>query len=152
MKPSPSGGTAMAGRYSHNPAALLSGQLTEWASTGVAPDASGSLAHRGSGAGGVAERATGSGSLAGSLQYPGQDAAACGSGPAPERPRLPVTEAGRARLVLHFRLHGQDKVQPWYHMYRLYVRAHHECCLEAQHRLLSATCQAHSLFCELGVM
>lgn len=111
LAPSPSGGGAMAGRYSQSPAALLDGQLTTWASTGTAPHASGSLAHPGEGAGGGAEGATCSGSLAGSLPYPGLGAAAPGSGPAPERPRLLVGEAGRARPVLHFRLHGQDKVQ-----------------------------------------
>ena len=111
LTPSPSCGSAIAGRYSHSPAALLDGQLTSWASAGTAPHASGSLAHPGDGAGGGAERATWSGSLAGSLPYPGLGAAAPGSGPAPDRPRLPVGEAGRARPVLHFRLRSQDKVR-----------------------------------------
>ena len=111
LTPSPSGGGAMAGRYSHSPAALLDGQLSSWASAGTAPHASGSLAHPGDGAGGGAERATWSGSLAGSLPYPGPGAAAPGSGPAPELPRLPAVEAGRARPVLHFRLYGQDRVR-----------------------------------------
>ena len=111
LTPSPSGGGAMAGRYSQSPAALLDGQLSSWASTGTAPHASGSLAQPGEAAGGGAEHATWSGSLAGSLPYPGLGAAARESGPAPERLRLPVGEAGRARPVLHFRLHGQDKVR-----------------------------------------
>ena len=99
----------MAGRYSQSPAALLGGQRSSWASTGTAPLAGGSLAC--SGAGDGAERVTPSCSLAGSQPYSGLNAAASGPGPALERPRLPVTEAGQARPVLHFRLHGQDKVQ-----------------------------------------